>query len=321
MKHFFRKVFFSSEGLLRTGWKLAGGIAAYGAVFYGTLYALGAAFGALFEAWGLTSDNLLRAPLWAQQVVRWHTDVCYGIAYLTSAAAGLLLARRWSHSPVRSRVRVAARALMSGLAMGMGLTLLALGFDCVRPEQPLSEPYLSATQMLAAAVIVLGKASGEVLTRRLVFGAVKRRWAAYLAGSLASLFLLGSLTSPLGAINALLLGAVSCALYERGGLAASTALAASWTVWTSLAFGFPGTSAPVGPVYALYHVSEAWLTGGYSGPDRGLWMTLCLLLGTAILFREEFRALARVLVARRKKHDANNQNRAPAATATGRRRR
>ena len=322
MKRFFRAVFLNRDGWLRPGWKLIGGVAAYSVVFYGALYGLAAIFGALFEAWGLMSANLLRAPYWAREVVRWHTDFCYALAYLLSWGTGLLLARKWNAPGGDTGVRKCVYAALTGLGMGAGLTVLALGLDCMRLERPLVEPALGAGQMTVLLVIVLGRASGEILTKRLIFDAVReRRWLAYLCASLASMVLLGNWASALGVLNALLLGVVTCALYERGGWAATTALTAGWTVWNSIVFGFPGMETSAGPVYALYHVSEAWLTGGNLGPHCGLWLTAGLLAGIGFMMKKNLSAWMRRVVLWRKKNVRGDQNTKAAPASAGHRRR
>lgn len=317
LKRILNRLFRNPQGEARTFWKLLCGASVYAAVFCAVLYGLGAIFGALFDAWGLTQDNLLRAPIWAQQIVFWHTNFCYALAYIASGMVGLLLARRWNPSHHSFHRRLCLGAAGFGLAMGAGLTCAALLLDSMRLEAPLSEPSLSPLLIGAAAVAVLGKASSEVLTRRLIFDAVRRRGLAYAVSSLAAALLTARWTNPVSIVNALLMGLAGCALYERGGWISSAALTSAWTLWTSLIFGFPSVASSFGSVYALYHVSEAWMTGGNLGPDCGLWMTFALLIFLALLFRKELRRLAKAKIF----HGNPNQNRTAATASSGRSRR
>ena len=71
-----RKIFLHPEGGLRPAWRAVLGILLALAAYSAVLYGLAALFGALFDAWRLTTANLTRAPRWAQSVVRWHSDFC-----------------------------------------------------------------------------------------------------------------------------------------------------------------------------------------------------------------------------------------------------
>lgn len=315
MKRTLKRIFQNAQGEPRTVFRLLARAACYAAVLFSVLYGLGAIFGALFRAWGLTRENLSRAPVWAQQIVLWHTDFCYALAYVAALAVGLWLSRKQIKR--RKNARAILFSVISSLGMAAGLTLAALGFDCMRLERPLSEPMVSLSLLSAALVTVLGKVSAEVLTKRLIFDAIPHRIWAYCTSVLTTTLLCARLTSPISILNGLLLGWVSCALYERGGLIAASAFRSVWTIWTSLIFGFPGAISSVGAVYALYHVSESWLTGGTFGPESGLWTTLSLLILLAVLFQKELRLLANERIL----HGRHTQNAKAASAPAGRSRR
>lgn len=284
MKKRLRAVLLNDSGL-RSGWKMARDAAAYLAVFYGAIFGLAALFGALFGAWGLTTDNLYRAPVWAQRVVVWHTDFSYAAAYVLSGLAAVLLTRRHMRGDLGS--------LWMGVGLGVLiaslLTAIALGFDCMRMERPLSELNLSAAQIASAAVLILGKLSGEILTKRILFDGAKRRIIGYALVCAATFLLMGAWTGAAAAVNAVLAAIVGCALYERGGLAASTGFQCAMYLWFGLIFGWPGMTVSVSPVYALYHVSDAWLTGGANGALNGWGMAVMLTAAAAVLLRREIR--------------------------------
>ena len=283
-----RAVLMNDDGL-RAGWKMARDVAAYLAVFYGVIFGLAALFSALFGAWGLTTDNLRRAPAWAQQVVVWHTDFSYAAAYALSGLVGVLLTRR----RVRSRSRGAWSGAGLGLLIAALLTAIALCFDCTRMERPLSEPNLSAVQLVSAAVLILGKLSGEILTKRILFDRSRRRAVGYALVCVATFLLMGAWTGVAVAVNAVLMAIVGCALYERGGLAASTGFQCAMYLWFGMIFGWPGMTVSVSPVYALYHISDAWLTGGASGALNGWGMAVVLTAAAAVLLRGEIRNVLR----------------------------
>ena len=259
-----RRVFCDSDGKMRTVWKILLAAAIYAAAFYAVLYGLGALFGLLFDAWGLTNSNLGYAPKWAQVVVCTHTDFCYALAYLISAGTLMLLTRKTE----KPKSGALWKGMALGLVLGGGLTLAALIFDSARFEISIREPQLSIQTLIAFALIVVGKFSHEVLCRRLIYGLYrKKQVTAALISALVTTLLIGEWTV-VGVLSGFLLGFVACALYERGGLLASTAFQVTWTAWTTLLFGFPGMTANATPVYALYHVSDAWLTGGHAAASQ-----------------------------------------------------
>lgn len=362
-----RKIFLSAGGGLRPGWRAALGVLVALAAYFAALRGLAALFGALFDAWGLTTANLTRAPGWAQSVVRWHSDFCYALAYGAGIAAGILWARRFSvpadgaaenHSEASARsldaeaaksrhtsataktakacveaftrpleleeeksrrFSVPADAAVEncreasaqpsnaeakntrrmdtrkftlfaaalGLAMGGGLGALALWTDSMRLETPWRGPSIALAQLTALIVLALGRLLSEILTKRLCFDALRmrsRRAAWIVSVALATALNLRAI-SVLGVLNALLLSMVGCALYERGGLSASAVLQTVWTAAATLLFGFPGMSASASAVWPLYHVSDAWLTGGSAGPMGGAWFAMLLLAALLALLR------------------------------------
>ena len=186
------------------------------------------------------------------------------------------------------------------LIVGIVLGVLALATDCMRVESPWSAPHFALSQLSALLVLALGRLLGEMLTKRLCFDALRARshrraWMASVV--LATLLNLRGL-SALGALNALLMAMVGCALYERGGLLASAALQTIWAAGATLLLGFPGMSASTAAVWPLYHVSDAWLTGGSVGPMSGAWFTLLLSAALLILLRQPLVSAVRKLRSR-----------------------
>lgn len=305
------KKLFRTEDGLRLVWRLAIGAAAYAAALYGIIGGLGWTFGKLFDAWGLTTSNLAYAPLWARHIVAWHTDFVYGLAYIASIFTGIAAAERLCG---KAAERGKNRPLTGGaiaLAMAVGLTAVSLFADSMRMELPFGEPSFEVLQFGALVVLILGKLSAEILTKRIVFDitcARAKRWPAYLLAVLVSMAPTAVWSHPLGVINALLMGLLGCVLYERYGLAASTAFQTVWSAWCSLVFRFPGVAASAEPVYALYHVSDAWLTGGNAGPGCGAWVTVFCSASLIWLCRFEMIDFATKGIKRRSSH-GKDQNR------------
>lgn len=305
-----KKLFLDEHGL-RPVWRILAGAAAYAAALYAVIGGLGWAFGKLFDAWGLTTSNLAYAPRWARLIVAWHTDSVHALAYLACILVGMAAAKRLCGGGCcERRIRPWLAGAM-GLGMAAGLTLAALLADSMRMELPFGEPLLYIAQLRALAVLVLGKLSAEVLTKRIIFDPVcarGKRALAYLLAALVSLLLTGILRSPLGVINAMLAGLLGCVLYERGGLAAASAWQAAWSGWCALVFRFPGMEASAEPVYTLYHVSDAWLTGGNGGPMCGAWATVFCSALLIWLCRSEINNFATKAIKRRNSH-GKDQNR------------
>lgn len=295
-----RRFLRNESGMLRSGWRVALYALAYFATFYGVLYGLAAVFGALFDAWGLTNDNLADAPLWAQRIVYSHTAFCYAATYLASTGMSLWITRSKTDRSLlitnRSRWKYTLIGIAIGLAMGGGLTLTACVADSMRMEWPLNEPRLRLNTLITLGVLALGKFSHEALCRRLVYAPLKKsgRTIAIALSSAATTVLIGE-WSACGVLSGLLLGMICCALYDRGGLCASAAMQTVWTAWCTLLFGFPGMNASVVPVYRLYHVSDGWLTGGNASVFSGAWSALMLAAVCAVLYRGEIQAALRRL--------------------------
>lgn len=273
---------------LSLGWRLAAGILAYMLAFYGMIWAANAGFDALFRAWNLTNETLIYAPEWARQIVLSHTDVTYMLAYCASMGAVISWTRGYA-DPGRDVLKETGRAVLVGLGAGAMLTIFAFALDSMRLERPLSEPVMQMQLFRQLCVLFLGVCSREALTKRLVFYNVNARFGrvwSYAAVGILSVLLSGMWTNPAGLFNALLMGIVGCAVYERGGLWASEALMTGWSAWTAWLFAWPGTGTGV---YRMYTVSDAWLTGGNAGASAGVGCMLVWMIIAVILFRRELR--------------------------------
>lgn len=301
----FMRVWKNGKGQVRLVWLLLFGTIAYAAVLYGVVGGMGWAFGKLFEAWGLTEANLSYAPGWAQYVVARHGDFAAALMYCLSTLFFLTAGKKLNGKTAPEKDLHGAFGALAGLGIGVLLTVLALIPDSVRLERPLGEPLLYPAQLIAFALLALGWINMEAVSKRFAFDCAKSRcgrWQAYAVGTAAGMLLSGNWSSWTGILNTVLLSLLTCVLYERGGLRASVGFGIARNAWCMLVFRFPGLTTSAEPVYSLYHVSDAWLTGGGNGPVGGLWMTVCCL---GILIGLNFKGIVRVLKDKTRRRDTH----------------
>lgn len=269
---------------LRVGWMILLGLLAYFAAYYGVLWVSSMVFGALFEAWGLTNDNLAYAPQWARWVVSLHTDICYMLTYAASAFAAMLVSRKWGKGE-KGKTWI---AFLCGILSALLLTVFSFVFDSMRLETPLNEPMISINVFTALPVLLFGVFSSEVLSKRLLFSPLRerfgRRWG-YAAACLMAVLLNGNGRNLFGILSSVAMAIAGCAVYERGGLLAATALSAGWTAWTAWLFAWPNVSSAC--VYQMYVVSDTWLTGGSAGASGGFGSFLLWGGIAAVLLKQE----------------------------------
>lgn len=287
-----RGIFRSPDGGLRGGWLLAASLLCYALVAVGLRLALSAGFNALFRAWGVDAATAHRAPAWAQWIYRWHGSVVTALTACVLVALSFALRRLWQMGKRDGNLHGAARQpeglrygvlfALLGLALALMALLLGLIPDSIRPEWPLTAPRFTPALIALCAVALLSTLAEELFTKRVLYDGVRPRWGVGWAVAIACTahFLVGSgwAGNAVGAVNALLMALLACAVYARYGLWASVGLRFGWSVATVLLFGYGGGEASV---YRFYGVSEALLTGGDAGPVYGLWATLltaCVLL-------------------------------------------
>ena len=165
----------------------------------------------------------------------------------------------------------------------------------------MSEPRITPALPGLLVISLIGTLAEEAFNKSVVFDGIKSRWGAKSAtvGACVLFFLFngGYGGTVLCASNVLLMGLVCCMLYGRHGLWASVSFRWGWSLAVMFLIGFGNTSDY--SVYALYHVSEGWLTGGNAGPICGLWTTLMLLAVITWLNRREICEAGRRLRAKR----------------------
>ena len=284
-----RSLFRSPTGGLRGGWLLAASLLCYALVAVGLRWALLAGFAALFRAWGVNAETAHLAPGWARLLFRWHGAIASALVALGLIALCAGLRKLWAVDqdakktfPVKEgrykAVKVFSSFGLLGLSVPVVATLVALVFDSVRPEWPLSAPRFTLALVPLLAVSLLSALASETFVRRVLYDGVKPRWGAKWAAAIAvaAYFVAGSgwAGNAIGAVNVALMGLMGCAVYALHGLWASVGLRFGWSAAATLLLGFGGGDAAV---YRFYGVSEALLTGGDAGPACGVIATLLMI--------------------------------------------
>ncbi len=280
------------RGRLRAVGRLALAALAWLAVSPGLQALLAAGFGALFRAWGIDAANAHLAPGWARTVYAWHGSLITLLSCLVAAAVALALRRAWRlGAPRKASLGAGAVCAAIGLGAAVLTATLFLLTDSLRADWPLSEPRFTAGLPALLLLSLLGALAGELFGKGFVYDLLRPRFG-HLPATLCAALLFALATGlgggVIGAVNALLLGALCCLLYERRGLAAPVGLRWGWSAANLLLLGFGGGDSAV---YRLYAVSEIPLTGGDAGPACGLWATLLLCAALAFAERRSLRGL------------------------------
>ena len=294
-----KNAFIRPQGGLRTGWLLLCALILCRGVSYGLRIGLNAAFARLFSAWRVNASNIHLAPRWAQTVYSWHASAITVAVCLATAAMSLLLRRWWLG---RRKIEAGIGPGLAAAAVGAGVAvvsaILFVIMDSVRPEWSLTAPVFSASVLVMLPVTLITAFSEELFTKCVVFDGIAgrwgRAWACAVSTILFFLFNGGYVGTVISAVNVLLMGVVCCLLYGRYGLWAASLFRGAWSYVSVFVAGFDATGA-VRSVYALYGVSETWLTGGDGGLIYGLWMTFILAGMAAWMAREKLSAAGRIV--------------------------
>ena len=295
---FLRRVFFGRRGAPRAVWILLLGCALYVAWAFGVSLGLTRAFTALFSAWGLTQTNLALAPAWARLLAENYGSLVSLFSSLGVIALSLLLLRLLGAGRTAPRLRPAQAGVGAGI--GVLVVLLSAGLflltDSMRLTHSLAAARPTAELLLLLIVYLAAACAEEAFNRAFVLHAVgsalgKDGWRDILACCVSALLLVlttGSLRlGAIGALNMLLLGFLCAWLHLHGFARASLGFRFGWSFASVALCNFPGGNAASKPLLALYHVSEAWLTGGARGLICGLWMTLLLALALATVLLKQ----------------------------------
>ncbi len=286
-----RRAFVGGDGCLCAPWLLAIGYAAYVLWAWGISYGLSAAFSALFEVWGVNAMNLHLAPAWARFVVNHYGSA---ISFVSSAgviAIVALLLRFLLRE--KGKTRFSARDFGLGSAAGAVVVAVSAGLFLLIDSMRLAAPAAFGADIIVFLPVYIAAACAEeAFCRAFVLKAIVREGngnrAVSLIACIVSAVILALTTGAfslgvLGAVNMLLIGFVCACLHRMGHAWTSVGFRFAWSWFSVAIFNFPGGNAAAAPMLSLYHVSDAWLTGGTRGLICGAWMTVLILAVAAAL--------------------------------------
>ena len=242
------------------------------------------AYAAMMNVWGVTAENVSRAPIAVQLLDQWS-----GVP-LTLMQNGCLIAASFALNRITRRSEKMRGALV-GAGAGAAVVALAwvllmltgsirLGWRLSKPAFSVSTPVLLVTTLAEAAgkgCCLYSAVYGEMKSRlckwaALVIAVVIATGLEAISGGIQVVFL----------INAALTALVCCLLTDRGNAAATGFLFAREFI-SQVVLGFAGYEAAL---YESYPVNLYWLNGGNNGPDNGLMMTVILLTLVALMVRK-----------------------------------
>lgn len=275
-----KRMFLDEKNALRLLVRLVLALLAVLAAAWAVPLGLTKLFERLFSIWGVTGENVGRAPGWVQGLYG-------GWLYLNGIAQGavIALAAWYSGRALGARIRM-GKGLYTGLLAGAltaGILLAAFRLlDVMRFGHALTRPALSAlTPMLALYVLsqALGAALATGLIGELLAG---RHRLLAIAGCAVFYALLFGRWTPVSLAGGALFGVLLWLLREKkGGLAPAFGFLAAFSFLTVTVFGMPPWQS--GALYETYPVSKPWLTGGDAGPWAGFAMTAILAALTLAL--------------------------------------
>lgn len=174
-----------------------------------------------------------------------------------------------------------------GFAGAIAGTVICLLADSLRLTLPLSEPVFSLSTVLALPVCFVVTLAGEVFMMEYIYESarlhLKRVFCIILVICIEFLEQRAWRLGGVGMVNVALKALVCCLMHVTVGLAATTGLWFGWGFVLSALFGLSGCA------WTVYHVSEAWLTGGNLGLFCGITATVFMLAVIAYLYFRYFR--------------------------------
>lgn len=282
-----RRAFVGRDGL-RIGWALLTAYAVSLLAAAGFMAGISALYEYMLGVWNLTSDNISRAPAWAQALFYNYSSIS-GIlqgALLMGVLAALsraLLGR----APKPGKGYIRWMGLGAALAVA-GVLLLRLT-DSVRWGWSLLKPQIGAYTALSLCALLLSCAFEEGLWRGIVLPLLQSRLpslgAALVCAAFSTLaYAAGGEVPALGLLNSAIL-AFGCALLSQstGGFVAGAALRFGFYAVSGNIFGM---ASQAGAVYETYLVARDYLTGGAAGLGGGLMGTALLLLAVYLAGRK-----------------------------------
>ena len=256
-------------------------------------YLAGRALEALFvNGWGLNSENFAYAPRWMQVVVN-RSDAIISVIL----AVGLIAIIYWiaklfklQHPFEHLRAKVLLKWCLVGAIIVMVGTAVFLALDSMRFESPFGQPQFGIALLLMLPVFAVQLLAEEAFLGSFLYGSA-RRSLRYRLPALLMVAAVGFLMEEawnlhwIGMLNVVLKNMLCCLLHDRYGLAAGTGFRVGWYYAEEMIFSYPASSE--GGVWSVYHVSEAWLTGGNENIISGLFATFVLMGLIVFMLRGE----------------------------------
>ena len=234
------------------------------------------------HAMNLGYGDVLQAPLWATMVLHGYDPLMSIVENLGTVIIFLVLAKLLHNKGDHEGFELPGlgKWLLVGLFAALSGTVLCLLTDSLRLTAPLSAPVFSLAALIAAPVCFLSTLAGEVFMMDYLYESAR----AHLKRTPSILLLVavefvahgGWHLSWIGMLNLMLQVTLCCMLHDRYGLAAPTGLFTGWNFVLSAVFVTASGQTSDG-VWSVYHVSEAWLTGGSHGLFNGACATAFLL--------------------------------------------
>lgn len=236
----------------------------------------------LFEAWGVTSNNIGYTPDWIRYLAAWYP---FAVSCAVNAIVALIAHRAVkSQNDVHNGVGIPIATCAAGIlaaAVPAGLFILV---DSIRLLPGM--PNLAIAQALYIPVFLSAACAEQFFARGYVFTSARKgrgRFAAYAASAVALCMMTTVWNGGvIAAINTLLMSVILCGITERYGAWVAILARAGWSWSLNSLIG-----VTEGAMFRTYPVSEKLLTGGSGGIASGLFLTLMLMVGTALLFRKE----------------------------------
>ena len=281
----FDNIFRGKSGEIKIGWLLALAACLY-LLAEGVYYGYWSVYGMMMDVWGITENNVMRAPAAVRLLYRWSGVIGQLMRNTVLAASGILLCRL-TNTDLKNAEEKKGRfwgPAALGAAGVTGLWCLLMLTGSVRLGWRITKPVFSVNTFALLLTNLSAAAAEGIFLYGAVYGSMKKRlpvWAA--RGVVAGIAALMIAPTGVGAavlVNILLMSVALCLLTDAYGVLPMAGFGFAWNYLCQAVFGFAGASAAL---YETYPVNLYWLNGGNSGVMYGAAVTLIL---TAIIFRQ-----------------------------------
>ncbi len=289
-----KKTFVNGEGRLRALWQLIAAAAVWFAVYVASAVGISRLILALFSRWGVTNANIALCPAWVQYLAMYQSQLSAVVSGIVCIAIAYPAMRVYSGKAKVSAKEAAADCayFAAGVLIPMALMGIFLLTDSMRTTGKMQLMWVDLIIVLIGSIVT---AAAECIA---AFGYVRRMTEAHwcktascvTAAAVYCLIGLISFGGVWGVVNSLLIGFVLCIVSEKVSLGAVIALRAGF-LWSAAAVaGFDGSG-----IFSLYPVSENLITGGYSGIECAIAVTLICVTVIFVLMRGKLKELTALI--------------------------